>query len=59
MIEKNEFLKRRWVELPIRAEFERYLCHPVGLAGGVDSKSVRFTLCDAYYGVEKRCGEKK
>src|SRR5206468_10718206 len=59
MIVKDEFLERRRVELAIGAEFERHLCHPVGLTRGVDSKSVRFTLSDAHHGVQKRRGEKK
>src|SRR5438477_12401821 len=59
MIVKDEFLERRRVELAIGAEFERYVCHPVRLTGGVDSKRVRFTLGDAHHGVEKRRGEKK
>src|SRR5438477_11440641 len=59
MIVKDEFLERRRVELAIGAEFERYVCHRVRLTGGVDSKSVRFTLSDAHHGVEKRRGEKK
>src|SRR5215510_3252860 len=59
MIVKDEFLERRRVELTIGAEFERHLCHPIGLTRGVDSKSVRFTLRDAHHGIEKRRGEKK
>src|SRR5205814_8019361 len=59
MIVKDEFLERRRVELAIGAEFERYVCHRVRLTGGVDSKSVRFTLGNAHHGVEKRHGEKK
>jgi hypothetical protein len=48
MIVKDEFLERRRVELAIGAKFKRHLCHPIGLTGGVDSKSVRFTLGDAH-----------
>src|SRR6476469_3999054 len=57
MIVKNEFLKRRRVELSIGAEFKRDFCHSIGLTCGVDTKSVRFTLGDAHDGVEKRRGK--
>src|SRR5882672_1752527 len=59
MIVKDEFLEWRRVELAIGAEFKRHLCHPIGLTRSIDSKSVRFTLCDTHHGVEKRRGEKK
>ena len=59
MIVKDEFLERRRVELAIDAKFKSHLCHPIGLTGGVDPKSVRFPLGDAHHGVEKRCGKKK
>src|SRR5262245_58778644 len=59
VIVKDEVLQWLRVELAIGAEFQRYLCHPVGLTRGVDSKSVRFTLRDAHHCVEKRRAEKK
>ena len=58
MIVKDEFLDRRRIELAIGAEFKRDLGHPIRLTGGVDSKSVRFTLRDAHHGVKQRRGEK-
>src|SRR5262245_51184734 len=59
MIVKDEFLEWRRVELAIGAEFKCHLRHPIGLAGSVDSKRVRFALRDAHHSVEKRRGEKK
>src|SRR6476619_8318879 len=59
MIVKNEFLERRRIEFAIDAKFKRHLCHSIGLTGGVDPKSVRFTLGDTHHGVEKRRNEKK
>ena len=59
MIVKDEFLEGRRVELAIDAKFKRHFSHRIGLTRGVDSKSVRFTLCHAHQGVEKRRGEKK
>src|SRR6266508_4850135 len=58
MIVKDEFLERCWIEFAIGTEFKRHLCHAIGLARGVGSKSVGFTLGDAHHGVQKWRGEK-
>src|SRR5436190_5978414 len=59
MIVKDEFLERGGIELSISAEFQRHLCHPIGFAGGIDSKSVRFALRDADHCIEKGRGDEK
>ena len=59
MIEKDEFLERRRIELAISAEFQRRFRHAVRFARGVDSESVRFSFGYPYHGVEKRRGEEK
>src|SRR5438093_3453121 len=60
MIENDEFLQRRRIELAISAEFERCFRHAVRLARSVNSESIRFSFCHAYYRVEKwRSNEKQ
>src|SRR6266508_2152470 len=57
MVEKDEFFQRCRVEFAVSTEFERHLCHAIGLARSVDSESIRFSFCDAYHCVEKRGGD--
>src|SRR6266481_6290118 len=57
MIEKVEFLERRRIEFAVSTEFERHLCHAIGLARSVDSESICFAFCDAYDRIEKRRGD--
>ena len=59
MVEKDEFLERRRIELAISSEFESYLRHAVRFARRIDPESICFSFRHAYDGVEKRCGNEK
>src|SRR6266481_9244397 len=60
VIEKDEFLQRRRIELAISAEFERCFRHAIRLARSVDSESIRFSFRHAYHGIKKwRSNEKQ
>ena len=59
MIEKDEFLQRRRIELAISAEFERHFRHAIWLARSVNSESIRFSFRHTYHCIKKWRGNEK
>ncbi len=59
MIVEDKYFKWCRIELAISPELQRDLCHSLGFAGSIDSKSVSFALGNADNCVEKRRGEKQ